>query len=205
MVANSYADLFGGGADTGTGVAGGAPEGYAVRIPPAANVFGDDGAAAARDATYTNVWDAEYSIATQSRKHAGADTAGGDGMPPGYGTSVLIANNPAFKDGMPDHPGNGPHVTPRARPADAKADAFDGFYEDSPTVAEHDRAVREMRGNAVGDTKPGAGGTPDSSGVQTLHIPGLGNVDVFADTEPNTRDTLAETTFAAGGANTMSC
>ena len=92
-----------------------------------------------------------------------------------------------------------------ARPADAKADAFDGFYEDPPTVAEHDRAVREMQGNAVGDTEPGAGGTPDSSGVQTLHIPGLGNVDVFTDTEPNTRDTLAETTFAAGGANTMSC
>ena len=127
-----------------------------------------------------------------------------------FGTAESAPSNTAasegnYLDSLFDRPTNGSHVTPRARPADAKADAFDGFHIDPPAVAEHDRAVREMRGNAVGDTKPGAGGTPDSSGVQTLHIPGLGNVDVFTDTEPNAHDALAETTFAAGGANVMSC
>ena len=187
VAANAYADLLG----------------YAVRTQPVAAVIGHNELPVVPYGQAVTV----PPRANKSRRKRSVPklyTGGnvGPGMMP---TEYLPVGKPnpvehrAEGSVEPDRP-----VTPNTRPADDEAEAFDGFYEAAPSVAEHDRAIREARGNAGGDAEPGAGGTLDSSGLQTFHIPGVGDVDVYADTEPNARDTLAETTFAAGGAH-MSC
>ena len=61
---------------------------------------------------------------------------------------------------------------------------FDGFYEHAPDLAAHDRAVRE----ALGKGDSGVATAPQPLGLRTLHIDGIGDVDVYDEAQPNSRD-----------------
>jgi len=235
LAANSYADSVGVAAieDTGSlGVAAVEDTGYVGRVQPVAALIGHSEQPVV---PYGEAVTLPPRANQNQRKRSVPKLYTGGNVGPGMApTEYLPVGKPnpveyrAEGSAEPDRPVEGSYVTtkprrnpvehkaegsvepdcpvtPNTRPADDEGEAFDGFYEDAPTVAEHDRAIREAQSNASDDTGPGAEGTLDSSGVQPLHVPGVGYVDIYIDTEPNARDVLAETTFTAVGTDFMSC
>ena len=76
----------------------------------------------------------------------------------------------------PDRPIGGSYVTRKA--------PLDGFYEDAPDLAVHDRAVRE----ALGKGDSGVATVAEPLGLRTLHVDGIGDVDVYDEAQLNPRD-----------------
>ena len=207
LAANSYADSVGVAAieDTGyIGVAAVEDTGYVGRVQPVAALIGHSEQPVV---PYGEAVTLPPRANQNQRKRSVPKLYTGGNVGPGMAPTEYL---PVGKPNPVEHKAEGSvepdcPVTPNTRPADDEGEAFDGFYEDAPTVAEHDRAIREAQSNASDDTGPGAEGTLDSSGVQPLHVPGVGYVDIYIDTEPNARDVLAETTFTAVGTDFMSC
>jgi len=75
-----------------------------------------------------------------------------------------------------------------------REEAADGFYEDAPDLAAHDRAVREARGEG------GGGGTTAAEAAtrRIEHVTGVGDVEVYDDTQPNLRDAADAENDGAG-------
>ena len=93
--------------------------------------------------------------------------------------------------GKKTYPGTKPGAADAAVAAAENDDeAFDGFYENRPDPAAHDRAIREARAAAAGTGNAGgdASGGGDLSTKRTMHIAGIGEVEIFADTQPSMRD-----------------
>ena len=94
--------------------------------------------------------------------------------------------------GKKTYPGTKPGAadTSATTASEPNDDAFDGVYEEPPDPATHDRAIREARAAAAGTGNAGgdASGGGDLSTKRTMHIAGIGEVEIFADTQPNMRD-----------------
>jgi len=107
-----------------------------------------------------------------------APAGGGETRKAGVTTEYLTIGK---QTGM--HPNAKPSAGVAAAVEDDRKN-FDGFYEHAPDLAAHDRAVRE----ALGKGDSGVTTVPQPLGLRTLHIDGIGDVDVYDEAQPNSRD-----------------
>ena len=170
------------------------------------------GGAAATHAGQLNDGDLNFGFGEEAADFAAAEAPQADANLTPYGQAVVLP--PRASAGMRRQKSvpklySGGNVGPGMRPTEylpvgkptgihpstklgggiaAAPENFDGFYEDAPDLAAHDQAVREARANASrGD---GNGGMVGGGAFErrTEHIQGIGDVDVYTNTEPNPRD-----------------